>query len=219
MKLLNFPQNYQVDRYRKLRSNQDQHTNVYGQKLIELSISSKMKILNGRILGDLMGKFTYIGYNGISTVDYVLGSENFLMQDYIYSFQVEELTYLSDHRPISLTLKFNKRKEKENIQKIPVSNKLRKKKITLNNYENYKIELNRQMNTNYIGSLIKQLDNIKNTNDICSLDNLTQNITELYIKCLGNSYKQYIKPNYTERKQKTLKNPWYMKDCKILKSR
>ena len=57
-----------------------------------------MRILNGRTLGDLMGKFTYIGYNGISTVDYVLGSENFLMLNYIHSFEVEDLTLLSDHR-------------------------------------------------------------------------------------------------------------------------
>ena len=67
--LLNLPQNYQIDRYQKPRSNQDQHKNTYGEKLIELAISSRLKFLNGRTLGDLMGKYTYIGYHGISTVD------------------------------------------------------------------------------------------------------------------------------------------------------
>ena len=69
VELLNLPQNYQIDRYKKLRSNQDEHKNTYGDKLIELAVTSKMKILNGRILGNLLGKYTYIGYNGISTVD------------------------------------------------------------------------------------------------------------------------------------------------------
>ena len=107
LELLNLPPNYQIDRYKRLRNNQDEHKNTYGEKLIELAISSKMKILNGRTIGDFMGKFTYIGYNGVSTVDYVLGSENLLMQNYIHSFKVEDLTLLSDHRPISVTLQHN----------------------------------------------------------------------------------------------------------------
>ena len=85
VELLNLPQNYQIDRYKRPRSNQYQHKNTYGEKLIELAISSGMKILNGRTLGDFMGKYTYIGYNGISTADYVLGSENLIMQNDMYS--------------------------------------------------------------------------------------------------------------------------------------
>ena len=97
---------------KKLRSNQNQHKNTYGEKLIDLAISSNMKILNGRILGDLMGKYTYIGYNGVSMVDYVLGSETLLMQYHYHSFEVDELTLLSDHRPISLILKYNTNKKR-----------------------------------------------------------------------------------------------------------
>lgn len=58
--VLNLPHNYEVSRYKTLRNNQDQHTNTYGTKLIELATNSNMKILNGRILGDLLGKYTYI---------------------------------------------------------------------------------------------------------------------------------------------------------------
>ena len=70
-----------------------------------------MRILNGRTLGDFLGKFTYIGYNGVSTVDYVLASEFFLMKSHIHSFTIEDLTSLSDHRPLSLQLKYMKNKE------------------------------------------------------------------------------------------------------------
>ena len=55
LNFLNLPQNYQFDKYKIPRSNQDQHKNEYGLKLIELALSSNMKILNGRIIGDIMG--------------------------------------------------------------------------------------------------------------------------------------------------------------------
>ena len=59
-----------------------------------------MRILNGRTLGDFIGKFTSINYNGLSVVDYVLASENFILQAHIHSFTVDDLTTFSDHRPI-----------------------------------------------------------------------------------------------------------------------
>ena len=46
-----------------------------------------MRILNGRTLGDFQGKVTYIGYNGVCTIDYILASESFLMRKYIHSFK------------------------------------------------------------------------------------------------------------------------------------
>ena len=162
IEFLNLPQNYQIDRYKKFRSNQDQHKNSYGEKFIELAVTSKMKILNGRILGDLLGKYTYIGYNGISTVDYVLGSENLLMKNFIHSFQVEELTLLSDHRPISVTLQYNK--NKEITSKKTVSKTTKRKKLILKNYEAFKTELNKQMDKNCINLLIHKLENVTNDN-------------------------------------------------------
>ena len=39
IEILNLPENYQISRYKKLRNNQDQHKNNYGEKLIELVIN------------------------------------------------------------------------------------------------------------------------------------------------------------------------------------
>ena len=64
----------------------------HGEKLIDLSIASRMRIINGRIIGDLQGNFTYIGYNGVSTIDNVLASENVLTQKRRHFLKVEELT-------------------------------------------------------------------------------------------------------------------------------
>ena len=97
--LFSLPEYYTISQYKKLKSNQDIHTNAYGDKLIDMATSSNLIILNGRIIGDLEGKFTYVGYNGLSTVDYVLGSENLIMKNHIHSFVVEDLTLFSDHKP------------------------------------------------------------------------------------------------------------------------
>ena len=45
---------------RQLISGQDQPKNSYGKKLIDLGISANTKILNGRTIGNLVGKYTYL---------------------------------------------------------------------------------------------------------------------------------------------------------------
>ncbi|XP_069118915.1 uncharacterized protein [Argopecten irradians] len=54
------------------RESLDQVINVQGRQLIDLCISSRLRILNGRYLGDLLGNCSCIKHNGSSVVDYVL---------------------------------------------------------------------------------------------------------------------------------------------------
>ena len=42
---LNLPDNYELDEFTRTR---DVHKNMYGEKLIDLAIATKMRILNGR---------------------------------------------------------------------------------------------------------------------------------------------------------------------------
>ena len=49
-------------------------TDEYGKSLLELCIASQSRILNGRTLGDIIGKCTSFQYNGASTVDYCVVS-------------------------------------------------------------------------------------------------------------------------------------------------
>ena len=69
---LNLSDNYEIDKFTSRRNNQDIHTNSYSEKLTDLSITTRMRILNGRTIGELQGKCTYFGNNGVSTIDYVL---------------------------------------------------------------------------------------------------------------------------------------------------
>ena len=93
------PEFYKSDTFARERINQDKIINKFGEELRELCISTNLKILNGRTLGDLTGQFTYICKNGCSTVDYILASEDIMTDnDIITYFKVANLNHLSDHR-------------------------------------------------------------------------------------------------------------------------
>lgn len=91
---------YNRDEQLETRNNQDIQLNPRGQSLIDLCISSQIRIMNGRTLGDLSGRFTCHKHNGSSTVDYCLTSEP--LSQLITYFQVHNfIGDLSDHSRIS----------------------------------------------------------------------------------------------------------------------
>ena len=56
------PDNYIADNVHLMRNTQiNQTTNAYGRNILDLCISSKLRILNGRTLGDSSGKATFYG--------------------------------------------------------------------------------------------------------------------------------------------------------------
>ena len=61
-----------------LRENHDLIVDSRGKLLLDFCIGNKLRILNGRLMGDSFGKFTCYTPNGFSTVDYVLASESIL---------------------------------------------------------------------------------------------------------------------------------------------
>ena len=70
-----------------------------------MCIGTKLRILNGRTRGDLQGSLTYVSFHGCNTVDLVLASEISLRKSTIVQYlSVQDLKFLSDHRPILLKL-------------------------------------------------------------------------------------------------------------------
>ena len=214
---LNLPDDYETDKFTSTRNNQDIHINPYGEKLIDLCIASRMRILNGRTIGDLQGKFTYFGYNGVSTNDYVIASENFLRQKHIHSFTVEDITSLSDHRPLTLKLKYSKidTSEQNEINLFP-----KLKTINIKNIDLYKTELDKIMDSNTIFSISNRLKNSTNQEEIINM--MTQ-FSDLYINAVNKSIPiKHFHPNNKNgknKKQANLSNnkKWYDKECKTLK--
>jgi hypothetical protein len=50
----------------------DNKLDARGRPLLELCVTTKMRILNGRVIGDLFGKYTCHKPTGSSVVDYSL---------------------------------------------------------------------------------------------------------------------------------------------------
>ena len=90
------------------RCNQDQVVNERGRKLIELCVQCRLRILNGRSLGDSQGYFTCHRPQGSSAVDHMLLSEEMLHR--VQFFHVYEKLDLSDHCKISMMMRCKVRK-------------------------------------------------------------------------------------------------------------
>jgi len=80
----------------------DYTVNKLGGEILRLCVGNKLRKLNGRVTGDLDSKLTSYQYNGGSTVDYGIVSED--LQNTVLGFQVQALTPYSDHCPITLKL-------------------------------------------------------------------------------------------------------------------
>ena len=102
---ISHPPGYSPDNFAIKRCNQDLITNSYGQWLLDLCISMKLCILNGRSIGDLTGKFTCLKTTGQSVVDYHISSKS-LFKSILY-FKVESFTEWSDHCPVESCIKIN----------------------------------------------------------------------------------------------------------------
>lgn len=94
---------YEIDCMETNRSNQDKHVNAQGSRLLEMCVGNRLRILNGRTLGDLGGCLTCHRPGGSSVVDYAIVNEDLLNR--IYLFQVHDfLGHLSDHCMISCVI-------------------------------------------------------------------------------------------------------------------
>ena len=80
--------------------------NAKGRNLLETSTALNLRILNGRIVGDLEGKETCFHYNGSSVVDYVMGSKS-ILRNVRYLIVKSIMPHLSDHCHLSFAIKAN----------------------------------------------------------------------------------------------------------------
>ena len=88
------PPSYLEDKVLPMLSNVDKHMNVQGQNLLDLRIESKLRIVNGRIMGDSLGYKTYYGPRGSSSIDFIIAAEELF--NYFLFINVMPPTELSD---------------------------------------------------------------------------------------------------------------------------
>lgn len=84
------------------RKSFDKVTNTSGIQLLQLCCALGLYIVNGRLRGDSLGRYTYSSALGSSTVDYFITD---LHPVSLRAFTVSPLTPLSDHSKITIYLK------------------------------------------------------------------------------------------------------------------
>jgi exonuclease III len=94
------------------RQNFDSTVNNNGKKLIEICKNCDLRILNGRTMGDSLGRPTFHGQNGTSVVDYIICNQN-LVQN-IKHLIVKAPCYLSDHSQIITWIDTHETRSPEN---------------------------------------------------------------------------------------------------------
>ena len=85
-----------------VRNSKDKVVNARGKLFLDFIACTNLSLLNGSTLGDVLGEFTSVNYNGSSVVDYVATNQK--LRNLIRSFKVHELTKYSDHKPCITTL-------------------------------------------------------------------------------------------------------------------
>ena len=104
--LQNVPEDYEPDEQCKRQSQDSGTVNFRGRSLLETCTALNLRILNGRIVGDLDGKKTCFHYNGSSVVYYVIGSKN-ILRNVRYLIVNPLKPHFSDHCRISYAIKTN----------------------------------------------------------------------------------------------------------------
>lgn len=103
-KHLPLDEEYIADTTIPMRHSQDNKVDERGKRLLDICISARLRILNGRTFGDSNGNFTCFKPNGSSVVDYFIMSEE-LLSEVLY-FHVHPFwgTFSDCHCKISTTL-------------------------------------------------------------------------------------------------------------------
>ncbi|CAG2240181.1 unnamed protein product [Mytilus edulis] len=190
------------------RNSLDKVLNPHGKQLIDLCIASRLRILNGRFVGDLFGNVTCYKHNGSSTVDYAL-SDMDLMSSIEY-FYIGEPTYLSDHVPISVILKCNichtEHKSHKNFTQIGVKYRWE------NTSRDKMIEV---LGENFIKQQIRDFEDSQFEQTFSGIDKATSDIKNIF-ESLANKSCKIVR--YKKVKQKILnRKPWVDHEVRDLK--
>ena len=208
-KFIPVPNNYVNDHQSFPRRSQDTKcTNCkYGKELLEFCKVTGMRIANGRVFGDPVGKYTCHQYNGSSVVDYVLCDSSTLCQ--MRYFIVEDLIGdLSDHCKLSLSLKisgYTLQSDPTSLTKQCVTSKIATQYIWGND-SSQKIQeaLSSPHSQHIIDTLCKS--------DINNLDETIESLTNLMHDCASQCLRK------RKGKQKSKKSrPWFNVQCSRLK--
>ena len=80
------------------RNSFENELNNHEKRLLEICRSADLRILNGRLSGDSLGRGTFHGRNGTSVVDYAICDQDLFSS--VAHFVVKVPSFFSDHSPV-----------------------------------------------------------------------------------------------------------------------
>ncbi|KAJ8307056.1 hypothetical protein KUTeg_015140 [Tegillarca granosa] len=163
-----------IDFVDKSRQSLDKVTNTMGNRLLDLCKSMDLRIMNGRLEGDIEGNYTFQNKRGISVIDYFLCSHSSL--DYVGAFNI-----FSDHAPLLLTLASGLDKPLCTCDKTDKTNNT----SFIYNWNNGNIDSITDNLVEYIDSLNKVKADIHSDRD--SIDKVIEDFTDI-VNNIFNSY-------------------------------
>ena len=206
---LPMPEDYISDHF-KPRLSQDTASNHNGKKFTDLITNNQLTILNGRTLGDFVGNFTSIQWQGCSVIDYFAVSKQ--ISSNVNYFKVQNFTEFSDHKPLSMELRINQLTT--NIS-IPLHEKYQPapKRFIFNddNITSFKESQKTEESQKTLFQLINRISKIRNLNNQNetlikkSINNLNIEFTEHVQMLASTSFKK--SKGHTNKGTKN--NPWF----------
>ena len=203
------PDEYTVDSNIAPRVSQDKiRPDSNGLLLLELCRQSGLRIMNGRMGEDaIVGKYTYIGSNGSSVIDYMLSSQNML--NFVKSLNIEDPNILSDHCCVKLVLEFPVKNE-DAAEITDTFENINGKYVWNSNLIN---EYKSKLNTIFMQEKLIILNhNIVNNRDKDAINLYLMDFNELLSEVCSPFFKNChfsTDYQYVERKE----NPWFNEIC------
>ena len=192
------------------RNSQDPTVNERGRILLDLTREANLKILNGSTIGDVLGKFTCLRYNGNSVIDYMLVENS--IQTSISHFEVLDFTDFSDHRPIKCRIRRSSKLDQIKITERFTELPLRYQWDQVSSPESYQGVQNDP-------SLNAQYEAIRNA--ACSTPEDVEKLNKDLTKAISDTAELslQIKKKVTRKRhgRKPAKNKWFDSEC--IKSR
>ncbi|CAC5361372.1 unnamed protein product [Mytilus coruscus] len=200
--------NYKCDSSLIQRKSKDSSINTRGRQLLSLCISSSLRILNGRTMGDLMGAYTGFQPLGSSVVDYFLASEE-LLPNFTYFHTHNFLPDFSDHCQISCMLKCNTKVYERNSNLALMPDEYIWDDNSVSAFQD-------AINSNEIKHFIRQYKDKIYDQD--SINNAAEDLNKIFLKAADLSLKKIIrKPEKSKKKKIKKKREWQDQDIINLK--
>lgn len=190
------------------RNSFDNLLNSHGKKLLEICKNLDLRIVNGRVNGDTLGRPTFHGKNGTSVIDYIICDQCTFLN--VANFVVKQPSYLSDHSAIVAWLNLNTSLPASETQTSTSTNRL----ISLPRqfcWENDSyLKFRNALRTEPIQILIREFME-RNTEDVnVSLDDAVNILTATSKICLKIKTKRSRK-----RIRITSSKKWFDRECQL----